>query len=219
MYCINLKRRPDRRESAQREFTREGLDVEFIDATDGGPSGLRITPSEYGCADSHIRIWRDIVAKGHPWGLVFEDDVVLAQGFKDKLDKVLSEAPEGWDIIWLGHFLRIKGAKFGNLYDARALGMHAYLISQSCAKKISVFDSLRYKTAIDNQLSCWPLFTLCTDEPIADQVHNWSSSDIGKVRTVPFDHYLELLRKPIICCLTVLLTILINYFRSFFISN
>ena len=140
--------------------------------------------------------------------------MILANGFKDKLAKVLSEAPEGWDIIWLGHFLAIKGARFGNLYESKALGTHAYLISQSCAQKISVFDSLRCTKTIDHHITSWPLFTLCTEETIADQDQRWLLSDIGMIRTHPFDHYLVLLRKPIVVGLTVLLTILIDYFRS-----
>ena len=35
-YCINLERNPERRESAQAEFEREGLDVTFFRATEIG---------------------------------------------------------------------------------------------------------------------------------------------------------------------------------------
>lgn len=77
-YCINLERSPDRRESAFQEFEREGLDVEFFRATDGkveAPNGIYISKSEWGCADSHIRIWRDMVENGYETALIFEDDV------------------------------------------------------------------------------------------------------------------------------------------------
>ena len=92
VYCINLEQSVRRRESARLEFEREGLEVEFFPATDGkrdAPDGLFITKSEWGCADSHIRIWRDMVEKGYDTVLVFEDDVVLNPNFVSKLEKVL----------------------------------------------------------------------------------------------------------------------------------
>ena len=60
VYCINLERRPDRRQEAEAEFMKHGLDVEFWNATDGkrdapevsrlhGPSGVvQIATYAYG---------------------------------------------------------------------------------------------------------------------------------------------------------------------------
>ena len=104
-YCINLARNPERRAAAQAEFEREGLDVEFFRGTDGkaeAPKGLLITKSEWGCADSHIRVWRDIAEKGYEMALVFEDDISLVPNFTSKLQEVMDELPPDWDFVNLG---------------------------------------------------------------------------------------------------------------------
>ena len=89
-YCINLEHRTDRRNEARREFDREGVDVEFFRATNGrkeSPSGLYISEPEYGCAMSHVRVWRDVIEKGYDIALVTEDDVRLVPNFKTKLEE------------------------------------------------------------------------------------------------------------------------------------
>lgn len=88
---INLDRAPGRRESMEAQAARLGLGLERIAATDGRtiPEAERLrmvapeadpplSSSEIGCYLSHMAAWRRIVAAGAPWGLVFEDDVCLA---------------------------------------------------------------------------------------------------------------------------------------------
>lgn len=213
MYCINLKRRTDRRLSAAREFEREGLDVEFFAGTDGcsDPVGLHVTASEYGCADSHMRVWRDIVAKGHPWGVVFEDDVLLDRGFKERMEALLKEAPE-WDMIFLGHFYTIKGRQVSDhLFEGQPLGLHAYIISHECAKKLSTFDSRNIKVQIDSQISMFPIRILCANQPIARQIGIASRSDITSLRSITLEHYIRLYHVPVVILVTLLVCSLIEY--------
>jgi glycosyl transferase family 25 len=88
---INLDRAPGRRRSMEAQSDRFGLRLERIAAVDGREideaERQRLSPataeaplsrSELGCYRSHMLAWRAIVDAGEPWGLVFEDDVFLA---------------------------------------------------------------------------------------------------------------------------------------------
>jgi len=190
-YCINLARNPERRVSAQAEFDREGLDVTFFRATDGkaeAPEGLMITKSEWGCADSHIRVWRDMVENGHEMALVFEDDISLVPNFTSKLQAVLSELPDDWDYVNLGTTdgLHINFRRFSDhLMTGQALNCHAYLISRKCAKKWYDFESKYLKSQFDVFIMNYPSYNFHVEKPMALQ--NGDASTIGSVFTRTFD--------------------------------
>jgi len=208
IYCINLERRRDRRESVQTEFTRSGFDdVEFFPATDGRvntPDGLYITPPEYGCASSHVRVWRDMVAKGYKSALVFEDDVHLLPNFKTKLEGILEDAPSEWDMIFLGHITPIVRQYISEkLFEGQPLGTHAYLINIECARKLCNFDPKLMKVGIDFQLNRFPIRILCTKEILASQgdlasekgfmsFKSMFEGDIGIERTWDFDFLIRM---------------------------
>ena len=205
VYCINLARRPDRRARAEAEFFRAGLEVEFFDGTDGwreSPGDLHITPGEYGCALSHVRVWRDMVARRHRMALVLEDDVELSLNFKNKLNEVLEEATlvPGWDVIFIGYILPIVHKSVTNgLFEGRALATHSYLISLECAQKLAVFDPRLMRVGIDFQLNRFPLKILCTRELLTNQgddgIIPYTSvltGDIGTDRTLDLDFFARL---------------------------
>ena len=184
-YCINLERNPERREAVQVEFDREDLHVEFFRATDGkveAPEGLFITKSEWGCADSHIRVWRDVVEKGYEFALVFEDDIALVPNFTSELIKVLDELPDDWDFVNLGTTdgLHLNFRRFSDrLMIGQALNAHAYLISRKCAKRWADFDSKYLKTQFDVFIANYPSQNLHVEKPLALQ--NGDASTIGSI--------------------------------------
>lgn len=210
VYCINLERRSDRRERAERECRRVGLGpVEFFRATDGrveSPPGLFISPSEYGCAASHCRIWRDVVEKKYPYALILEDDVEFLPEFNEKLKLVLQEAREipDWDMIFIGYIFPVyKTRRTAHLIEAQPLGTHSYITTLECARKISVFDPKLMKVGIDFQLNRFPLKILCTSEPLTSQgdatsAHGLLSfktlvdGDIGFERTIDYGFFARL---------------------------
>jgi GR25 family glycosyltransferase involved in LPS biosynthesis len=182
IYCINLERSPERRENAQIQFDREGLEVEFFKATDGkleASKDLFISKSEWGCADSHIRVWRDIVYNGYDTALVFEDDISLDADFKYKLDKIMNELPQDWDFVNLGappHFRDDMKKVSENIVAGQSLLAHAYLIRLKCAKKWCDFQSVHLKTAIDVLMMYFPTNNLHVIEPIAHQNETMAST-------------------------------------------
>jgi len=182
VYCINLERRPDRREKMEKEFKREDLEnVEFISATDGCEHP-RMNRGECGCMNSHIRVWQDIVTKGIPWALVFEDDARLVERFRDHLDDIIEQLPVDWDFVNLGsnRFTRIYEKQVTkDLCKGPSVMMHCYLISLKAARQLSQWN-LEYSTSpVDIQLIRAPLYKLFRREALSNQ--NCSNSFFGYI--------------------------------------
>lgn len=205
-YCINLERRPDRRQDAQEEFEKFGIDAEIWKATDGklgAPDGIDIKDAEWGCADSHIRIWRDIVEQNYEMGLIFEDDVKILPNFNEKLGQMLQEAPANWDFINLGPL----DARVGNKYvspllrEGAAYGTHCYLISNRGARKMALWDAKDLKYGIDLQIARSPYKLYYMKDALANQMSaensalggfmSWVHGDIGFSRTRDWDFILR----------------------------
>jgi hypothetical protein len=198
-YCINLARNPERRAAAQAEFEREGLAVTFFRATDGkaeAPEGLFITKSEWGCADSHIRIWRDMVENGHEMALVFEDDISLVPNFNLKLREIVAELPDDWDYVNLdpNGFYTVDGKQFSSrLMKGLSLGASAYLISHKCAKQWAMWDSTLLKVQVDSLITQCPVQYFHLREPIArqDQKHTSQIGGLLTARTMDWQVFMN----------------------------
>jgi GR25 family glycosyltransferase involved in LPS biosynthesis len=111
VFCINLARRPDRKEQAIAEFAKHGIDVEFINAIDGkllpevnavSSDHTKVSQGDWGCTQSHLQV----VLKAKHYGLrnyfVFEDDVELATDFNDVFPGYYAQVPENWQMLYLG---------------------------------------------------------------------------------------------------------------------
>lgn len=203
-----MERSTERRASAQKQFENHGLDVEIFNATDGNleaPRKLFITKSEWGCAMSHVRIWRDIVEKGYETSLIFEDDVVLSPNFVGKLEQIMSELPDDWDFVNLGapELYKIDMYEHSeNLKEGKSVMFHAYLIRLKCAKKWSMIVPDHLKIAIDTFAYNYPSYNLHVNEPIAGQESPLNST-IGVLRTHDYTFYIRNLAPLIILLLIV----------------
>ena len=207
VYCINLEKRPDRREKVSNEFSNAGIEnVEFFKGTDGrleAPDDISISKPEYGCSDSHIRIWKDVVEKGYETALIFEDDVKILPNFNEKLQVVLDELeldPE-WDYINLGPFSCSPIRQVTpNLIKGSSYGAHCYLISQRGARKLSVWETKDLHYCQDAQIARSPIKKYYVKNPLSNQ-ESFSSEygilisclkgDIGMERTLDWDFILK----------------------------
>ncbi len=118
--CVNLLRRPDRKEEMIKLFEDNDItNYEFFEAVDG----QKIVVTEeirkifegndfgskrgyIGCALSHYNIWNNLINdKDHDYYFVCEDDIELADDFKFKLDMLTGTINNivGWDIAHLGY--------------------------------------------------------------------------------------------------------------------
>ena len=113
-FVINLGRQPERYDNFLRLNAATKIAFERFDASDGVllsredavgmklvAPGTQFTPGAGGCAASHFRIWQQTVESGTP-ALVFEDDAILRNDIKERLD-VLLPALTNWDYIALGY--------------------------------------------------------------------------------------------------------------------
>jgi glycosyl transferase family 25 len=86
--CLNLDKRPDRWLLAQKEFAEQGLTVERFAAINHEIPMMSFNLSQQA-------MLRTVTENT----MIFEDDVKFVS---DKLNTVLSTAPDDWDILYLG---------------------------------------------------------------------------------------------------------------------
>jgi len=174
---VNLDKSVERWKKSSEELSANGVTAERFSATLGKAMteeelqeqttfGARYfcTPGMIGCFMSHLRIWKKVVDEGLPAVVVLEDDVVvLHSDFNRRLQVLLDELPEDWDICLLGAVgciaterealpMKVYGLVTGggraspgktrsvspNLYvPYRPAGTHAYMVSQKGAAKLA----------------------------------------------------------------------------------
>lgn len=117
VYCITLElaagsSHPERLIAARSEFEKHGIEVEFVQGIDGrildipeppssdGDSVVRKT--DMGCTLSHLMIAEKALKAGLKNYLVFEDDVMLKEGFNDHFSSYISQLKNDWDLLYLG---------------------------------------------------------------------------------------------------------------------
>ena len=112
-YLINLKRRPDR---LQQFYDRYPTHIEVVYGFDGqNPENENanelqtfhalsngLMPGEKGCFISHVRIYQDMIDKNIPFAVVMEDDAIFCENFKEKLNEVVNELPNDFQILYFG---------------------------------------------------------------------------------------------------------------------
>lgn len=99
-YVINLKRRQDRLEELNLPFK-----YEIFEATDGKKHFTNeslIMQGHYGCLDSHKRLLMKVKDEKLEKVLILEDDVEVCDEFNIKLNEIMGELPEDWDLLYLG---------------------------------------------------------------------------------------------------------------------
>ena len=114
VFVVNMDNRPDRWDKFKKNDV--GINYARYSAVDG--SKLKSTPqllrifdgNDYnmrvgmvGCAMSHIKLCTELINSDYTFFVILEDDIELVPNFKNKLIKVLTETPTGWDLIYLGH--------------------------------------------------------------------------------------------------------------------
>ncbi len=164
-FCISLARRPDRwqRFSSQPEVAKlpklerlDGVDGKLIDIK----TDERINPftkrniirhtrrsheeidsaGAIGCALSHRAAWKAFLDTGAPYGLIFEDDAAVKDGFVEKINAALQADTAlkagAWDMIVFSRVKRFRTTTnpsgFAPL-NAFVLA-HAYIVNRRAAQ-------------------------------------------------------------------------------------
>jgi hypothetical protein len=104
VYCISLRHRDDRAESAAAEFHRVGLCRQVIFYRPEKHEGSAVA----GIWNSHRHVVRRAAKQGHRRVLVFEDDVLISRRLRPETLRRIAAAIEGlpadWTLFFLGHW-------------------------------------------------------------------------------------------------------------------
>ena len=194
IFVLNLDRSQDRWDKTSETMSEAGLDVQRLPAVDGrqlSEEELRKESTRIatflqprgviGCYLSHKKFWNMVVDNDLDAAIVFEDDVELVDGFKEKLEsnllKLRAEEPEDqeFDVILLGAIGRVHpqakdaiGSLFFSHYiggkrplklindyryqPRRPAGTHAYMVSKKGAQKLLTLCS---KATYHVDLDAW----------------------------------------------------------------
>ena len=109
IYVVNLKKDKDRRKNIINEIEKQNIkDYEIIDAINGNelndkelnnasykdknlinPWNIKMSPSQVGCALSHIKIYKKFIETEYNLALILEDDAVFVQNFSEEIKKLI----------------------------------------------------------------------------------------------------------------------------------
>lgn len=129
---ISLERAKERRQKMQDQLLDLQIDGAIFDAVDWKsleemdlnkkiwlPGGYRygevMRPSEIACTMSHIKALQYAQLKSWPFVIILEDDVVLAEDFKERIRFLLKILPNDWEHVYLSGIPRLPFGYFPNL--------------------------------------------------------------------------------------------------------
>tara|TARA_B100000963_G_scaffold359578_1_gene387285 strand:+ start:802 stop:1548 length:747 start_codon:yes stop_codon:yes gene_type:complete len=176
IYIVNLKNDEKRRQNIIKEINKQNIkNFEIIDAVDGNklseselkkltfrnknlnnPWNSKMSPSQIGCALSHIKIYKKFINSDFKLAMILEDDAIFLQNFSEKLKKfILKNLIFQKQIILLSPLkeFNAKTLDTENGYEivsvTNAFFTHAYIINKDAAKSIVAFN-YPVKTIADN---------------------------------------------------------------------
>jgi glycosyl transferase, family 25 len=182
-YVIHMKNNNSRYKNIKAQEQIGDINIEIFDAVDGSKVNVdelgddisvkkpwdthryniekdennkkKIMNGEIGCYLSHLNLLKKIAdSDNNGWTIIFEDDFVIDNNFKDELNKIVKNIDENIDIVYLGNVGQFdcnKGKYKDNLcYPDVPWGTQGYMINKKSARKI--YDSIKYiNEPIDNK--------------------------------------------------------------------
>jgi GR25 family glycosyltransferase involved in LPS biosynthesis len=136
-YCISLEATPERTAHAVEQFTREGVEVTWVWGIDASAMAIKpalwmhsnpdgtnyyITPGACALVLSHYMALRFAERDGCDDFVIFEDDVVLPEGFLGQMEEMKRHCPQDTLAVWL-EYCCIDPSRM----EKRAHGLHSAL--------------------------------------------------------------------------------------------
>jgi glycosyl transferase family 25 len=113
----------------------------------------QLTRGGVGCYLSHITLWKQIAESNKKYGLIFEDDVVIATDFYSRLQDGLKKVPDDWDIYMCGVMCLKCDISSDYINVKRFWGTHGYLVKKETAVKLYNYLNKLIGKQIDADLS------------------------------------------------------------------
>jgi GR25 family glycosyltransferase involved in LPS biosynthesis len=167
MVCISLDRRPERWTAFQKHAVAAGINVQRHSAVDAKTFVAHEHPAislgtahniffktrrghyeidaagAVGCSLSHVAVWKEFQQSRASALIVFEDDAVVPLDVKERLEQIVAELPEEWDLI------QFQQTKFATGTDCKPIspgskwerctslmGSFAYMVNQRGVEKL-----------------------------------------------------------------------------------
>lgn len=109
----------------------------------GNETAYKLGPGTVACTMSHLALYKHIIAAEHPATLIFENDVVLPDDFRERFEAFYAGLPAGWDIGYLGwssgdlawDAANVKPVSAGvGIVPGGSMQTHAYMVSLNGAR-------------------------------------------------------------------------------------
>ena len=178
VYIVNLKQDQKRKKNILREIKEQNIkNYELVAAVDGNnlterelslftyknkksinPWNTKMSPSQIGCALSHIKIYRKFIKSNYDFALVLEDDAYFLKDFKEKLQSfIIKNLKYKKQILLLSELKEFIGKPLDKFDSYEVVSVtnasftHSYLINKKAAESIIKFN-YPVKTIADNFL-------------------------------------------------------------------
>ena len=170
IFCLNMNKSKDRWKNIENYNKSQNLKIERFVAYDGKKLNIKnlinnnylssknsLEYGQIGCAYSHVKLWEKCLKLPYKYFVILEDDIILPIDFEKKIECIIKNAPNNWDIVYLGgcyvkgNLINKQFIKPTALYYKYNLCTHAYIINKNCIPKvIKRIKPIEYP--IDNQL-------------------------------------------------------------------
>lgn len=146
VYVITCEQDKDRQKITKQRLDDEGISFEWFPASDASMMKKEDFEKENitipwendkgscGVALSHIRLWRKMVEEDIDRMIVFEDDVIFHEKFKERLPFFWNSTPKDNVMVYMGYccYWGPMGSSF--VTENIPLAIHAYYITKPVAK-------------------------------------------------------------------------------------
>ena len=185
IFVIHYSKLIERKEYIINHFKKRGIEeyefVENLNKEDLTPEDYNkftndLKPSSISLILKTFWVYKEIAEK-YENALIFEDDVILLQGFLEKLDIYMKQLPSDWDMIFLGD------------------GCNLHIPQDQLVPNVYVYKKGHDKTK-------WGGFgcTRCTDSCLvsnkgAKKIVNYLKETQDTKINLPIDHYLNIMAR------------------------
>jgi len=155
VYCINLKRRPERLEEFKKEVEKYNLgDFVVFEAIDGNTiknsRSNKLKTSELGLIESNLGIIRESNKNNFKNILILEDDCFFTEEVSN-LDDYFNKLPDDWDMLYMGgnHNTHMN-IKAPEIINDKVCKLHHTYSTHFVAIKNTLFDELEFLLSVTN---------------------------------------------------------------------
>jgi len=155
VYCINLKRRPERLQEFTDEVNKFNLgEFEVFEAIDGNNiknTRRQLKPSEQGLIESNLKIIKECIQKKYNNVLIIEDDCMFSEEVLN-IDEYFKHLPNDWDMLYMGgnHNTHVN-VNPPQIINEKVCKLHHTFSTHFVAINRSLFEELDFILNITNE--------------------------------------------------------------------